>query len=59
MALIYKNFDIKRPKEQSVTTSLMAKLNSAVDQKDLAKGNSELSKSKQDVINQEGNNQIH
>ena len=59
MALIYKNFDIKRPKEQSVTTSLIEQLHSAVDQKDLSKGNSELSKSKQDVINQEGNNKIH
>ena len=59
MALIYKNVDIKRPQEQSVKTSLMARLHSAVDQKDLSKGNSQLSKSKQDVINQEGNNKIH
>ena len=59
MALIYKNVDIKRPQEQSVTTSLIARLHSAVDQKNVSKGNSQLSKSKQDVINQEGNNQIH
>ena len=61
MALIYKNVDIKRPQKQSVATSLIAKLNSAeiVDQNDLSKENSQLSKSKQDVINQEGNNKIH
>ena len=54
-----KNVDIKRPQEQSVPTSLMAKLHSAVDQKDLSKGNSKLSKSKQDVTNEGGNNKIH
>ena len=59
MALVYKNVDIKRPQEQSVKTSLIARLHSAVDQKNVSKGNSQLSKSKQDVINQEGNNQIH
>ena len=59
MACLYKNVDIKRPQEQSVTTSLIAKLHSAVNQNDLSKGNSQLSKSKQDVINQEGNNKIH
>ena len=59
MALMDKNVDIERPQEQSVTTSLVAKPHSAVDQKDLSKENSKLSKSKQDVTNEGGNNNIH